>query len=233
MTNILSRALPPPSNWQDFERLCFDVFSRIWQTNDAQMHGRVGQPQAGVDIYGTDRKENVRAGVQCKGKDQGYENPLTATELRDEVQKALTFDPPLGVFTLATTARNDEAIQKLAREITKEHKSKGLFEVRVEGWTNLRQRLTNYPEIVAKYFPDFAPVDMVGHVEAGIHATREEGAETRALIQQKQTAIIAFLERNVPGDALHTRIVDAAKLVRRGNRCGPKGLRAALVERVR
>ena len=216
MTNTLSRALPPPSNWQDFERLCFDVFSTIWQTNDAQMHGRVGQPQAGVDIYGTDRKEHVRAGVQCKGKDQGYENPLTATELRDEVQKALSFDPPLDVFTLATTAPNDEAIQKLAREITNEHQEKGLFEVRVEGWTNLRQRITNYPEIVAKYFSDFAPVDMVGRVEAGIHATREEGAETRGLIQQNQTAIIAILERNVPGDALHTRIVDAAKLVEEG-----------------
>jgi tetratricopeptide (TPR) repeat protein len=216
MTNILSRALPPPSNWQDFERLCFDVFSRIWKTNDAQMHGRVGQPQAGVDIYGTDRVEGMFAGVQCKGKDQGYENPLTATELRDEVQKALSFAPPLSVFTLATTAPNDETIQKLARDITNEHKAKGLFEVRVEGWTNLRQRLTNYPEIVAKYFSDLAPVDMVRRVEAGVRATREEGAETRALIQQNQTAIISFLERNDPGDALHTRIVDAAKLVEEG-----------------
>jgi len=216
MTNILSRALPPPSNWQDFERLCFDVFSRIWQTNDAQMHARVGQPQAGVDIYGTDRVERMFAGVQCKGKDQGYENPLTATELRDEVQKALSFAPPLSVFILATTAPNDETIQKLARDITNEHKVKGLFDVRVEGWTNLRQRITNYPEIVAKYFSDFAPVNMVSRVEAGIQATREEGTETRALIQQNQTAIITLLERSDPGDALHTRIVDAAKLVEEG-----------------
>jgi hypothetical protein len=55
MTNLLSRAFPPPANWQDFERLCFDIYSRLWKTNDAQMHGRVGQPQAGVDVYGTDR----------------------------------------------------------------------------------------------------------------------------------------------------------------------------------
>jgi hypothetical protein len=49
--------LPPPSNWQDFERLYVDVFSRIWKTNDAEMHGRTGQPQAGIDVYGTDRVE--------------------------------------------------------------------------------------------------------------------------------------------------------------------------------
>ena len=127
MTNVLSRPLPSPSNWQDFERLCFDLFSRLWKTNDAQMHGRVGQPQAGVDVYGADRVENVFAGVQCKGKDQGFENPLTASELRDEVQKAISFDPLLKVFILATTAPNDEAIQKLARDITKEHKQKGHY----------------------------------------------------------------------------------------------------------
>ncbi len=208
MTNLLSRAFPPPSNWQDFERLCFDVFSRLWKTNDAQMHGRIGQPQAGVDVYGTDRVETVLAGVQCKGKDQGFENPLTASELREEVQKATSFDPPLGVFILATTAPNDEAIQKLARDITKEHMQKGLFEVRVEGWTNLRQRITDHPEIVAKYFADFAPVEVVGRVEASIAATREEGAETRELVQQSQAAI---------GDALQTRIIDAAKLIEEGD----------------
>jgi len=33
--------------------------------------------------------------------------------LRDEVQKAISFDPLLKVFILATTAPNDEAIQAL------------------------------------------------------------------------------------------------------------------------
>lgn len=217
MSSVLSRAFPPPSNWQDFERLCFDVYSRLWRTNDAQMHGRLGQPQAGVDVYGTDRLENVFVGVQCKGKDQGFDNPLTATELREEVQKAISFDPPLEVFILATTAPNDEAIQGLARDITKRHKQKGLFEVRVEGWTNLRQRITDYPLIVNKYFADFAPVDVVGRVEVSIAATREEGAETRELFRQSQAAIISLFERSDPGDAMQTRIIDAAKLMEEGD----------------
>jgi hypothetical protein len=157
MTNLLSRAFPPPSNWQDFEWLCFDVYSRMWQTNDAQLNGRVGQPQAGVDVYGTDRVENVLVGVQCKGKDQGYENPLTKVELRDEVEKAKAFRPRLNVFILATSAPNDEATQALARELTEEHKQTGLFEVRIDGWTNLRQRVSDYPGIVRKYFSELAP----------------------------------------------------------------------------
>ena len=152
MTNILSRALPPPSNWQDFERLCFDLFSRIWKTNDAEMHGRAGQPQAGVDVYGTDRLETCFVGVQCKGKDSNYGNPLSAKELREEVDKAKSFDPHLDVFILATTAPNDTTIQKVARELTQKHKRPGLFEVRVVGWTTLRQRVADYPDEFSFYW---------------------------------------------------------------------------------
>jgi hypothetical protein len=210
MTNVLSRALPPPSNWQDFERLCFDVFRRIWKTNDAEMHGRVGQPQAGVDVYGTDRVEGHFVGVQCKGKDQGYGNPLTAQELQAEVKKAKLFDPPLGVFILATTAPNDTKMQKLARELSRQHKRKGLFEVRVVGWTTLRQWVTDYPDIIKKYFPDFAPVDIIGAIES-------DGETTRAFVQERFTSLEAMIERGDPNDRLRTRILDLAKLIEDGS----------------
>ena len=144
----------------------------MWKTNDAEMHGRTGQPQAGVDVYGADRVEGQFVGVQCKGKDQSYGNPLTAAELRKEVTKAQSFDPPLDLFVLATTAPNDATIQKLGRQLTQKHKRSRLFEVRVVGWSSLRQRVTDYPDIVKKYFPDFAPADVVGAIEAGVEITR-------------------------------------------------------------
>ena len=96
MTDITNRVLPPPRNWQDLERLCFDLYSRMWRTNDAEMNGRQGQPQAGVDVHGTDRHEGGRlVGVQCKGEDQGYGGAVTEKELREEIEKAKTFEPPL------------------------------------------------------------------------------------------------------------------------------------------
>jgi tetratricopeptide (TPR) repeat protein len=210
MTNVLSRALPEPSNWQDFERLCFDLFSRVWKTNDAEMHGRVGQPQAGVDVYGSDRVEGRFVGVQCKGKDQSYGNPLTANELREEIKKAKTFDPALDVFILATTAPNDATIQKLARELTQKHKRHGLFEVRVMGWTTLRQWVTDYPDIIKKYFPDFAPVDVIGAIES-------DGGTTRALLQEHFTSLEAMIERGDPNDRLRTRILDLVKFIDDGS----------------
>ncbi len=84
------------------------------------------------------------------------------------------------------------------------------------GWTNLRQRITDYPEVVAKYFADLTPMEIVARVDFGIEATRAEGAETRALIQQSQTAIVAMLERGNLSDRLYTRIVDAVRLIEEG-----------------
>src|SRR6266851_809718 len=171
MTSVLNRALPPPNNWQDFEALCFDLYSRVWKTNDAEMHGRRGQPQAGVDVYGHDRVEGRFTGVQCKGKEEGYGAALTKTELRAEIEKAKAFEPPIEVFVVTTTAPNDATLQKLAREISDAHAKQGLFEVRVQGWQTLRQRITDYPELLTKHFADFAPYNVVARIDAGIAIT--------------------------------------------------------------
>lgn len=178
MTNILSRAFPSPNNWQDFEHLCFDLYSRTWRTNDAEMHGRRGQPQAGVDVYGHDRIEGKFVGVQCKGKEGGYGAQLTEAELRSEVQKATLFEPPLEVFVVATTAQNDTTLQKIARRISQEHAGRGLFEVRVQGWGTLQQRISDHPDLLRKYFPDLAPYDVVGAIESVSELNERQGELT-------------------------------------------------------
>jgi hypothetical protein len=43
-------------------------------------------------------------GIQCKGKDAGYGNVLTITELNSEVEKADLFTPALKDLIVATTA---------------------------------------------------------------------------------------------------------------------------------
>jgi cellulose synthase operon protein C len=213
MTNILSRDFPAPTNWQDFERVCYDLYSQLWNTNDAELHGRTGQPQAGVDVYGTDRKEGKFTGVQCKGRDQGYGSALTAKELREEVEKAKTFEPNLEVFVVATTALNHVAIQKVAREISEEHKKSGLFEVRVTGWTTLKQNISNYPAILQKYFSDLAPFDVVSSINQGFAKTDEK----LELIFKAVSVPFAVSEKDDPSDLLQVRITEIAKLIDDGS----------------
>jgi tetratricopeptide (TPR) repeat protein len=226
MTSVVNRALPPPNNWQDFESLCFDLYSRTWKTNDAEMHGRRGQPQAGVDVYGHDRVEARLVGVQCKGKEEGYGTKLTEMELWAEVEKAKAFEPSLEVFVVATTAPNDAAIQKLARGISHTHAQEGLFEVRVQGWQTLRQRITDYPDLVTKHFADFAPYDLVAHIDTGIAIVEHEGEQTRAEFARGHDRLASLInERLDAGDPLQTRMGEIVKLIEDGStRAALRGL---------
>jgi tetratricopeptide (TPR) repeat protein len=216
MTDITNRIVPPPLNWQDFERLCYDLYSHMWRTNDAEMHGRHGQPQAGVDVYGTDRLEGDRfVGVQCKLKEEGA---LTEKTLRDEIEKAKTFEPPLQVFVIATTAPNDYKIQRVARTISQEHSQKRLFEVRVQGWDTLRQKIADYPEVLRKHFADFAPVDIAAKIVTSIVVTEREGEQTRTEIARLEGHLTAINERfDAGGDPLQVQITQAAKLTDDGS----------------
>src|SRR5580704_5146814 len=208
MTDITNRVLPEPKNWQDFERLCFDLYRYMWKTNDAEMNGRQGQPQAGVDVYGTDRLEGKFVGVQCKGKDRGYGDKVTEAELRSEIEKAKEFVPSLEVFIVATTAPNDAHIQQVARTISLEHAKDGVFEVRVQGWGTLQNYITDNQDLFSKHFSDLAPVKVIERIDAGIEVT--ERVETQ--VARLGTQLTALSERLDAGDPMEARIVQAAKL---------------------
>lgn len=62
----MKRALDKPTNWQDFEDLCFILWKFIWNDPHAQKNGRQGQAQSGVDIYGKPIGQLDIEGVQCK-----------------------------------------------------------------------------------------------------------------------------------------------------------------------
>jgi Flp pilus assembly protein TadD len=129
-------------------------------------------------------------GVQCKGKD----NYITATkvtrsDLQDEIKKALTFNPSLSRWILATTAPKDAQIERLAREISDNHASKNLFRVQVFGWEDLQSILANYPDVIEKYYPNLAPVahKIYKKIEESATATAKiasDIAQTLAVAQQ-------------------------------------------------
>lgn len=146
------KQLPPPANWQDFEKLSRDLWAAIWGDENAQLNGRGGQKQHGVDVYVC--KDGRWHGVQCKGKDSRYGGQVTEAELRAEVEKAKGFTPPLTSFTLATTGQDDATIQAAAREITAAHHQKGLFSVHVIGWDQIVGHLGTHDRVLAKHYAD-------------------------------------------------------------------------------
>ena len=133
----MAKTIPKPRNWQDFERLCKKLFGEVWTCPTIKANGRSGQAQAGVDIYGVPHAHENYRGVQCKGKDDYQDKPLTEKEVDAEIEKARGFKPPLESFIIATTACKDAKIETYVREKDIESRRNGGFQIVLYCWEDL------------------------------------------------------------------------------------------------
>jgi hypothetical protein len=140
------QTLRRPANWQDFETLCKKLWGEIWNCPEIQKNGRLGQEQAGVDVFGIPAGEAAYYGIQCKGKTEYNDKHLqfTEAEIKKEIEKAKTFDPKLKKFYLATTALNDVKIQAFVRQKNIEHLHANLFEVHLFCWESIAELIDEH-----------------------------------------------------------------------------------------
>ena len=156
MSQYSSTSIPKPKNWQDFESHICILFQYILNDPNTVAHGRRGQAQQGVDVYGRrELRDGYWVGVQCKQKGDSQE--LTRDELEKEVAEAKKFRPPLSELIVVTTAPDDAKIQQIARDITQQHKAEGLFSVDVWGWGTLEREITKYQGAITAFHPDLTP----------------------------------------------------------------------------
>jgi hypothetical protein len=154
----------PPSLWEDFERLCWDLWREIWQDPNTQFNGRRGQKQQGVDIFGRPKGRTGWAGVQCKLKSPS--TTLKIEEIRVEIDQASKFIPPLTELIITTTAPSDVRLQQEVRLLTNERELHGQFPVTLLSWDEICRRLADFPSIVERHFPLLAR----NRVTDGIHS---------------------------------------------------------------
>lgn len=132
-----SLSLRRPTNWQDFESLAKKLWGEIWNCPDIRKNGRSGNNQHGVDVYGIPEGETQYYGIQCKGKDEYTDKQFTEKEILEEINKAKTFQPPLKIFYLTTTAVKNADTEEFVRKINVDHISKGLFGVELYSWEDI------------------------------------------------------------------------------------------------
>ncbi|MBI4633825.1 MAG: hypothetical protein HY742_08030 [Deltaproteobacteria bacterium] len=160
MVDFSSTSIPRPRDWQAFERCCRTLFECILKDPQTQLHGRTGQSQHGVDVYGRRGGDGGPwVGIQCKGKEgKTYGKKVTEKELRGEVKKAFDFKPSLSEFILVTTAPSDANIQLIARHITEENEKAGHpMTVAAWGWEEIEARIAAYPPALRVFHPDSNP----------------------------------------------------------------------------
>jgi len=146
---------PPPDNAAAFESFCLDLWKEIWKDPSAQKNGRSGQPQAGVDVFGS--HDGRQIGVQCKQKDGLLHSKLTVTEVDNEAEQAKKFLPALSTFIIATSGPRDAHVQEHARLLTKKHKAEGLFSVEVWAWKDIWHELYQHPELLERIAQTYWP----------------------------------------------------------------------------
>lgn len=138
--------LPLPNSGGMFEEIVRDVFSR--ENPSAQLHGRAGQKQSGVDIYFPCSDNQVWIGIQCKLR--STQHPLLPDDLDTIAQEAESFVPPLKKLIIATTTPSDTRLQRKARELTVDRAT----EICILSWKEICARLMNHTDLIRKYYPE-------------------------------------------------------------------------------
>lgn len=152
MPTLAGTVLPPPRSWDEFEEIALSAAKLRWNSADLYRHGRQGQRQDGVDIFGH-AADGRHIGVQGKNTVSG----ITLATIEAEIAQAETFQPPLDALYIATTAKRDAPIQKQVRLISQRRKKRGKFPVAVLFWEDICQDLASDDAVLFKHFPQFRP----------------------------------------------------------------------------
>ena len=150
MPTTTTSRLPPPTSWDEFEDVCKSSFSLRWANPNLARHGRQGQKQDGVDIYGVDSLQNF-VGIQCKNTISTISQQL----IESEILKAEKYTPKLAALYIATTAERDVHIQAFARKLSEERRAQNKFQVDVVFWPDIVHDLSSENAVIRQHFPQY------------------------------------------------------------------------------
>lgn len=144
--------IPAPNGWEEFENIVKSALELRWRTSDLTRHGRQGQKQNGVDIYGSDDLARS-VGIQCKLTT----NSINESLINTEVSNAEGFQPAISALFIATTSPSDVRLQQYVRTLSIDRVQKGKFPVSILFWTDIVQDLTKDIDTVKCHYPQMFP----------------------------------------------------------------------------
>lgn len=212
---LSNRSLPKPETWQEFEHHAWLLFRAELKDPATEKNGRQGQAQHGVDVYGR-RDSNRWVGVQCKQK---MGEAVSEAELRDEVEKAKSFDPKIAEYILVTTARRDASIQKAARKITDELAGTDhAFSVSVWGWDQFQEYASMHSDVWEKIDPTWDPFSKRGLDQVNVRIDELKDVISSALPDARNELRTHGFDTNVEDETspFHTKISIFVEMIENG-----------------
>lgn len=212
MPTLSMSAWPIPKSWDEFETVMWDLLRGKWQDPHTARNGRQGQSQDGVDIYGQRNGAGGYIGVQCKLRDRN--GKVTLPEIKDEIQKAEGFKPPLKEFHVATTAPRDAKLQEAIRLLSDERRQSGQFAVYIQFWDEIEFDLTIDLNVAKRHYPQFFSHDQrpasTSHISQGSPHPTNRGklqlfvsSRIKRGLKRERLAVISALEGTSMARAWH------------------------------
>lgn len=146
----MSFRYPHPDNEQGFEKFCLKLLQRYWDNPRLRLYGHRGDTQLGIDIIDPSFSSPFRA-AQCKHHEP--DKTIPPAEIQEEVDKALTFSPPLEFYAILTTAKATVHAHNKVLEINRKHREQELFIVELFDWGDIEDLLDDYPDIAVLLTP--------------------------------------------------------------------------------
>jgi hypothetical protein len=139
MRDLRTRKISKITDSVEFEYLCRDIWKNEHINEPVSFHGRPGQAQDGVDVYGRNTETREWFGIQCKVREES--NPLNKKEIYNEINKAKNFNPSLKKYYFCTTLKRDATLQAIEREIIEDLEDGGCFSFRILFWNDIEELL--------------------------------------------------------------------------------------------
>jgi hypothetical protein len=152
MSTLVASRLPKPESWIEFEKQVCAMAKIRWNSADFARHGRTGEKQYGVDVFGS-AKDGAWLGLQCKLTFKS----ITKSIILKEVKEAEGFSPALSTLYIATTADKSVKIQAFARELSDSRRAEGKFLVWILFWEDVCDDLSRDESILFQFFPYLRP----------------------------------------------------------------------------
>ena len=183
-----------PRSADEFERLCLRLLRRHWQLAQIERLHDPERRERGIHLLEISGRPRLAA-VRCELRE--VQSALSANDIKDAAERALSLGLPIGRFVIATTAARSASLQRILYDLNRAQKGDGPSAIEVITWDDIQELLDEYPQILTEF---------------GSAAKRQ--AITRADSLMRLDAHPVVLEPNgTPPDALEAQITAAAEYI--------------------
>lgn len=143
-----------PDNAQDFENLCSDIYSEIFNCNTPNMYGRKGQKQYGLDILIYENNlnnESNRIGIQCKHVNKLTFDGRSGDSVMKEVRKAEKGKQKISRLIIATSLPSDTKLIDQVNAESENREKVGKFSISIEFIQDIENHINSEPTLIERY----------------------------------------------------------------------------------